>query len=124
MNKAIEVSAADLLLESLKANGFKIAEETLRNPDNLATWYAYRRSEIPAVECECNDGKRMQIVIKPHFYNYGNVKAESVEVDVTGEAGGVWYKLCAYSLPAEQLMPRLPKIEASLLAAWNALVRG
>ena len=94
--------------------------------DNGCNWYAYRRSTLPARECECNEGKPAQIVVRPHLFLRASAPTpsgawESVEVDVTGEASGLWWKLQAYSLKPEELRDRLPDIEAALIAAWNAL---
>lgn len=108
----------------LEANGFKTYKDALASRDNLADWYACRYSDIPASECETNAGKRIQIVVKPHsFHVPGRITSQSVEIDVTGEAGGIWYRLVAYSLKPEDMIAKLPQIEASLIAAWNALHR-
>ena len=108
----------------LEAQGFRVEKDALASRDNLADWYAYRKTELPASECETNDGKRMQIVVKPHSLHIpGRITSQSVEIDVTGEAGGVWYKLVAYNLKPDEMIANLPKIEASLIAAWNALHR-
>jgi hypothetical protein len=113
----------DELREWLLTQGFRVAEDNLSR-DNDCNWYAYRRSELPARECECNDGKPMQIVVHPFKYRHPSTmhqEWQSVEVDVTGEAGGVWFKLQAYSLKHDELRERLGEIEGSLIAAWNAL---
>lgn len=90
--------------------------------ENECNWYAYRRSALPARECECNEGKAMQIVVRPFKYARPTTTAwESAEVDVSGEAGGVWFKLKAYSLTLQELRERLPEIEAQLIGAWNSL---
>lgn len=107
-------------LESAK---FKIAKSPFVVNDGF-NWYAYRATVFPSRECECNDGKSMQIVVHP--WRVANASApngawESVDVEVVGEAGGIWYKLQAYSMKHDELMARLPQIEASLIAAWNAL---
>ena len=116
------IRGMDDLRSWLEENGFRIAEDGLRNQDNEATWYAYRRSGLPARECECNEGKSMQLVVKPHHYTLRDGRTlESSEVNVTGEAGGVWFKLSAYSLPTDTLRERLSEVEANLIAAWNAL---
>jgi hypothetical protein len=113
----------DELRAWLIADGFRVADAVFSR-DNGCNWYAYRRSAIPARECECNDGKPMQIVVRPfrleHVQAVGGA-GESAEVDLTGEAGGTWYKLQGYGLKPTDLMARLPEIEAALIAAWNAL---
>ena len=117
-----QLNGCDELREWLIAQGFRVALDGLSPRGSECNWYAYRRSDIPARECECNDGKPMQIVIRPHKFQYpsGDTR-ESVEVDVTGEAGGIWFKLSAYSLTTDELRGRMPEIEAGLIAAWNAL---
>jgi hypothetical protein len=46
---------------------------------------------------------------------------QSVEVEVCGEFSGLWFKLRAYSMTPAEFMERADEIEASLIAAWNAL---
>jgi hypothetical protein len=113
----------DDLREWLITQGFKVTHDYLSR-DNECNWYAYRRNALPARECETNDGKPMQIVVRPFKYRHPSTmhqEWQSAEVDVTGEAGGVWYKLSAYSLKHDELSTRLAEIESSLIAAWNAL---
>ena len=107
----------------LLAQGFQVAHDSLCR-DNECNWYAYRRSRISARECECNEGKPMQVVVRPHKFSHPRAPSgawESADVDVTGETGGVWFKLQAYSLKHDELRNRLGEIEANLIAAWNAL---
>ena len=111
----------DELREWLITQGFNCYTESL-NRDNGCNWYACRRSEYPSRECECNDGRKMQIVVRPFAYTAGLQSWSSVEVEVTGEAQGIWFKLSAYSLQADELKARLQEIEIRLLDAWNALV--
>jgi len=118
-----QLTGCDDLREWLIANGFKVAHDSL-NKDNNCNWYAYRRSAITARECEHNDGKPMQIVVRPFMYTHHSMmhgEWKSAEIDVTGEAGGVWFKLSAYGLKHDELHARLGDIERSLIAAWNAL---
>lgn len=114
----------DDLREWLLAQGFHVSQDMIR--DNGCNWYAYRRSALPARECECNAGKPAQIVVRPHLFHHASAPTpsgawESVEVDVTGEANGIWWKLAAYSLKPDELRERLPEIELALVAAWNAI---
>lgn len=114
----------DELREWLIAQGFRVAQDSLSRESNECNWYAYRRSAIPARECECNDSKPMQIVVRPWRIEHRDAPGgvwESAEVDVTGEAGSHWYRLQCYSLKHGELMGRLHEIEAALIAAWNAL---
>ena len=109
----------------LVEKGFRLAKNGLRGDMNECNWYAYRRSAIQARECECNDGKPMQIVVRPYKLVHQSIPSgisESATVDVTGEAGGVWFTLSAYSLKPDELKERLGDVEAGLIAAWNAII--
>ena len=106
--------------EWLTNHGFRAAPDSLGSRDNACDWYAYRRSTIPARPCECNDKPNMQLVVKPYIHR-DTPGWTSAEVDVTGETGGVWFKLQAYSLKPDELREKLPAIESALIAAWNAL---
>ena len=108
------------LREWLISQGFKCSVDSLQR-DNGCNWYAYRRSAYPARECECNEGKAIQIVIRPFAYSDDTQRWESAEVDVTGEVRGLWFKLSAYSVQHNELKARLQEIEIRLLDSWNAL---
>ena len=118
-----EYHGCDDLRKWLISDGFKISSNQI-NSQNQCTWYAYRGTIHAARECECNEGKNIQIVVRPfellHTFNVD--KWQSAEVDLTGESGGVWFKLTAYGLTSEELRARLPDIESNLVAAWNALL--
>lgn len=114
----------DVLREWLTGHGFRIAHDGMAHDGNCCNWYAYRPTKHDARECECNNGKPMQIVVRPWRIEHANAPGgawESAEVDVTGEAGSHWYKLQCYSLKHDELMGRLHEVEAALIAAWNAL---
>jgi hypothetical protein len=108
------------LREWLTTQGFRVSPDNLSSQSNLCNWYAWRRSDLTARECECNEGKPAQIVVKPCEMHFSHVH-RSAEVRVTGEALGIWFDLKAYSVPIEELQQRRPEIEAALIAAWNAL---
>lgn len=110
------------LREWLVSQGFRTAVDMLANRENQCNWYAYRPSSLPARACECNAGKRMQVVVKPYAYGINGVAHETVEVEVVGEAGGVWVRHVAYSIPHAELKRRLDAIEHMLIAAWNAML--
>ncbi len=112
----------DELKSWLEANGFRTANNSVRDMHNRCHWYAYRRSSIPARECETNEGKACQIVVNPYTAEFQGKTLESVEVEVCGEASGIWWKLQAYSLTPDELRERLPEIEQSLIQAWNSLI--
>ena len=112
----------DELRTHLEASGWKIAPNPLRSDSNGATWYAYRRTTLPARECECNDGKPMQAVIWPHHLIVNGDVWHSAEIEVCGEAGGRWYKLRAYGMQPGEAADGLADVEAALIRAWNALI--
>jgi hypothetical protein len=106
----------------LEAQGFRCAEDPTRHHDNECNWYAYRRSKLEARCCECNDNKPgMQIVVKPSAMQIGDNKHRSAEIELCGEANGVWWNFSAYSIRPEEVPVKLPEVEAGLIAAWNAL---
>ena len=117
------LTGCDELREWLISQGFKVSQNHLGR-ENLCNWYAYKRTGLQARECECNDGKPMQIVVTPYKLVHQSLPTgvmESVEVDVTGEVEGLWFKLQAYSLRHDELRERMAEIEGRLIAAWNAL---
>jgi hypothetical protein len=121
-NRRPPLTGCDDTREWLVAQGFRCWENTLRSEGNDCNWYACRRSELPARECECNDGKAMQLVVYPTSYDLKGETHESVKVDVTGEASGLWFNLSAYSMSVAELKEHLPDIERMLIAAWNAML--
>jgi hypothetical protein len=117
------MTGLDDFREWLLGRGFKVAKNSLQSQSNLCDWYACRRSEMPARRCECNDDKRgVQIVVHPHLFEVSSVRHESAEVSISGEAGGVWFELKAYSMKPAEFQSKSDEIERMLVAAWNALV--
>ena len=47
--------------------------------------------------------------------------SQSAQVDMTGVAGGQWFKLQVYSITASELLDCLPEAKARLAAAWSAI---
>ena len=111
------------LRADLVAAGFKLAYNCFSTSGNWCNWYAYRRSTLAAPECESNEGKGVQIVVNPYEFEIGEHQCRGVEVEITGEAGGRWHKVNAYSIKADELIQSMPEIEASLIAAWSAFKR-
>lgn len=107
----------DDLREWLQGQGFKIEHDALRSRENRCDWYAWRRSSLPARECECNDGK---IVLRPHSLSLSDRLIESVDVELCGQYGS-WWNLKAYSMMPADIPRNLASIERSLVRAWNAL---
>jgi len=109
-------TGCDELREWLVAQGFTAGNYSYKHRENQCLWYAWRRTEV-AHCCEANDGKPQQLVVQPfEMDGHGNH-----EVEIRGEVNGLWFKLAVYSLSDEDLCDRLPAIERSLVAAWNAL---
>ena len=122
MSKIIYLSGADELREWLIGNGFVCAENSLRHQENVCNWYAYRRSEMSARSCECNyDKQGMQIVVRPSEFTLNGHTHRSVEIELCGEANGVWWKINEYSLKPEEVPGKFADVERGLIAAWNAI---
>lgn len=114
-------TGCDELRAWLTAQGWAIYADTLSR-GRECNWYAARKTVHDARECETNDGKRMQVCVWPsRLWDGTGAWWEAASVEVTGEAGGIWYTVKAYSLRHDEMMARLPQIEASLIDAWNAL---
>jgi hypothetical protein len=108
------------LREALEAREFRFGPNSLRHGGNGVDWYAYRPSSIPARECECNEGKRVQIFVMPYSFYLNGHLSESCEVELCGEFG-TWWKLRAYGLTFDETVTKIDDIERKLVAAWNAL---
>lgn len=104
----------------LIAEGFHTAPVQLPKSYNSVGWYAYRRTLIPSRNCECNDDKRLHIVVQPCEFALNGVSHDSCEVELFGQYG-TWWKLMSYGHSFEEVCKRLPDIEAKLIRAWNAL---
>ena len=105
----------------LTASGFSFSANHLNNHQfNDCTWYAYRKTALDARECECNEGKRMQIIVRPTVFTMHGQPHSSVEVDLCGQYGE-WWKFTSYGHSFEEFRANLPQIEAGLVRAWNAL---
>lgn len=114
----------DDLREWLISQGFYVVHTSMHGALNECNWYGYRKTTLPARSCEHNNNTRMLLVAYPYKFSTPSVPDsvwESVEVEVAGEARGVWFKLQAYSLKSDELRARLEEIESCLIAAWNAL---
>ena len=105
----------------LASNGWHIAPNSLASEWNAARWHAWRSLKVPANDCACND-KPPCLVLYPHTRAVSSsaMVGDSAELDVTGEASGMWLKLRAYSLSPAEARDRMPQIERMLVAAWNA----
>ena len=84
----------DELREWLIARRFKCFYNDLER-EREVNWYACRKTEYTTRECECNEGKAMQLVIRPFSYSDGNQRGERAQVEVIGGAHGLWFNLSA-----------------------------
>jgi hypothetical protein len=116
-----ELVGYEELREWLLEQGFRVIPEGIGDRHNECNWIAYRRSELPARECEGNPGKTMQLLVRPYQFAQGGSIWQSIEVDVTGQVNGLWWKLQAYSMSYDELRENLTSIEEKLISAWNAL---
>ena len=117
------IQTQDELKSWLESQGFRDYHNGMAFSENRCKWYACKRYPSQYV-CELNDDKEgVQIVIWPYEWEINGHHCKSVEVDLTGEAGGIWYKLQAYSLLWDDLPHKLPEITESLIKAWESLPR-
>jgi hypothetical protein len=117
-----ELHGCDELRKWLVSRFFRCYKNYLPSEFDECNWYACRRTLLQSRECECNDGKPVQVVVRPFSMSIHGQEHRSADVDVTGEAGGIWYKLSAYGLSHEELRERLYEVEIRLIDAWNALI--
>lgn len=88
---------------------------------NECNWYAYKRSQYEGRECECNEGRNIQVVVHPVQYTFGGRTDRSSEMEVTGEVDGVWFTQKAYGVDLEDMLAGNATLEKKLINAWNAL---
>ena len=106
------------LREALVQAGFRIGPDPIGN----SSWLAYRQTDDAVRRCECNsDGRGVQVVVRPFEITHAGTTWRSAEVDITGEAGGRWYRLTCYGIAEDRVLPDLPSIEAALIRAWQAI---
>ena len=106
------------LKKFLEKRGYKFYKNYI-DPDNQCDWYACKRTESKR-ECTSNE-KPVQIVVTPLKYDCDGISYTSVEVNLTAEFNGVWWKLKAYSLSEKDVIKNLEMIEMSLVKAWEVL---
>jgi hypothetical protein len=112
------------LQEWLVADGYRLTQNVFNKELNQCDWYAHRRVRHPAVFCEFNDERDLQVVVNPFCFHSRSIDHESVEMEVTGEAGGQWYQLKAYGIRQDDFEDKVHQAELSLVQAWNNLYRG
>lgn len=75
-----------------------------------------------ARRCEGNcEREGIQVVVWLHEIPFTQVVHRSVEVEVTGEYDGEWYKMQAYSMLPDAFLLAHETIIARLLRAWEGL---
>lgn len=113
------------LKDWLTTQGFHECKNTWSGSDNRCDWYAVKRYGVEHL-CETNSEKPgIQIVVWPYEYHFPQLEnpGRSVEIEITGEANGIWYKLCAYSIPWTEAVERFDAITESLVVAWDSIPR-
>ena len=113
------------LMKWLESQGFTCTIDSLEDGRfNLCNWYAYKRSTLKAVRCECNSDKEgVQLCVKPYSFEVRDIESRSVTISITGEAGGVWWDIKAYSLNPDEIPEKFEAAERNLVAMWNAIER-
>lgn len=107
----------DQLIKAMQEEGYRYYDNAVPHMD---PYLAKRHKDHRA--CECNHEKAgIQVVVTLHSMDIHGERWESVEVDVTGEFRGHWYKLSAYSLPVAEFYEKRNEIIDSLLASWDNL---
>jgi len=114
----------DELRDWLQDQGFKIYYNHLSEKMNQCNWYACRKTQLNARRCETNDNKANHITIRPYKNTYNNLSYGSSEIEIVGEANGIWFNLKAYSVPEKDIYNRFNEIEQMLVSAWNGLIPG
>jgi hypothetical protein len=110
----------DKLKEILISMGYTVKFNPLNVEHNECDWYAYRA--FPSTrKCECNEKKDIQIVIYPYQYSKRGIYGQSVEIDLTGQFNGVWWKLQSYSISMDEVKDKHDSIVKSLISAWEHL---
>lgn len=106
------------LREALVRAGFRTGPDPIGN----SNWLAYRQTDDTVRRCECNSDKPgVQVVVRLFETTLTGKTWRSAEIDITGEAGGRWYRLTCYGIDEDQLLADLPAIEGALVRAWQAL---
>lgn len=108
-------TGSETLRKWLIAQGFKTYVDVLKS-DNVCNWYALRYSDMPVL-----DSKPLFIKVRPFYMVYNEKTTEHARVKVQGEIGGVPFDVELYSLSHEKLMATLPKINAALIGALDAV---
>ena len=115
-------TATETLRAELEAAGWRVYNDCHAATHNECKWYACANLADDAPDCESNH-KPPSLVITPFVFNINSSTFEQSEFSVTGEAGGVWLSLKAYSIQTKDAMASIPKARALLCAAWTAAAK-
>ncbi|MGI9142489.1 MAG: hypothetical protein ACR2IJ_04805, partial [Fluviibacter sp.] len=112
------MNTQDELKDWLKDQGFREYPNSLASFEDECKWIACKRYDSK-YNCECNyDKPGVQVVVSPHKWHIQGQEGASVEIDITGEANGIWYKLQAYSLSWSELPEKFEQVTEALVKAW------
>lgn len=116
----MELTGLEEFREWMTEKGFVHYKNQFSQNGNYCNWYSCRRVKQETRECETN-GHKINIAVTPFQSWFDSKRFESVQVDITGECDGVWYKLQAYSLSMEEFKEKIDDVESALVKAWGAL---
>ena len=107
--------------QKLESEGWRVSMNSMQSQFNTCNWYAWsvdRKGISP--DCACND-KPPILVIYPSDGWMGEIRLDSLEVEITGETKtGEWLKLRAYGIKPHDLDAKWTIVRARLIAAWSA----
>jgi hypothetical protein len=113
----------DDIKQWLQEQGFSECKNELAYFEDECKWYACKRYPSK-YNCECNyDKDGIQVVVTPHKWRINGHQCQSVEINITGEANGIWCKLQAYSLTWAELPDKFDQVTDTLMKAWEAIPR-
>jgi hypothetical protein len=114
--------ALETLRAELEAAGWRIWPNSNASQSNDCKWYACTKLADDVPDCQTN-GKPPSLLIQPYSHVLNGRPFEQSEFSVTGETGGVWLSLKAYSINTKDAVASIPKARALLLAAWTAATK-
>ncbi len=107
------------LRETLLADGWNMAKNSIRYTGNDADWYAWKRLN-GAMNCAENN-RPPSLVIMPYRIEKDSIEYESVDFQVTGRMDwGQWVKFQLYGVAFEDVMATINVAQNTLLYVWNA----
>ncbi len=112
----------DELKAALSDAGWRIENNRLRGEYNECSWYAWHANRPSAwPDCQCND-KPPSLIIMPSYTRLPDGQEFSgVDIDLTGEMNGRWFKLKMYSVNTDEVLQAAEEAKRTLGAAWTAI---